>query len=620
MKSIALTGLIALTSILSAFQVSADVNAAYLCSFCLVALGLVEQSAFQIHLENALIAKCGDSKLCQRAVKELTLSLTANVVPEDLCSEMKMCTQNCPLFDQWPVNPLPPKPIEWPILRRKLASESTSVTPKPSTSDDILKENIPRDLSTLKSIFEALLIGNSVLPESWGPWAHIAMGLGELDFLIKAAQGITVPQVGTNSEPCGFNITCKIEHLANHKPFQDHDGDYFASDFSRRLRGNDWRGTDCDDRRDDVYPGRRASKHNAEIDHNCNGIYGSNATATYEELFCAGTPQRGLVILGDSATAHFHVPPQWITAQGWTMDQILVDAENELDQPHCSWGTGHVVPEDCPYQHAIPGIDGVLSLYTQLRQRNRCNHNDFQNIGVNGARITSSMQLVDAMARDPANDHPLLVYLALIGNDVCNGHPGYDHMTDPDDFYVHAMETLNKLDTIVPSGSHVVSVALFDGELLYQTMHNKQHPIGAKYSSLYDFMNCLEENPCWGWLNSNATARRITTQHSNSLNRVYQNISETQTFKNFEFIYFSPKWTDIFDDYLATGQPLSDLIEPADGFHPSQTGNALFAKYFFNFLEKEHPEALGPVNPHNDEIDAMFFSGMKGHGIRKSQV
>ena len=145
------------------------------------------------------------------------------------------------------------------------------------------------------------------------------------------------------------------------------------------------------------------------------------------------------------------------------MDQLLPDAMNEVDQPHCSWGTGHATPEECPYQYPVPGVNGVISLYTQLRERNRCNHNDFQNIGVNGARMTSSKQLVDAMARDPTNDNPLLVWLALIGNDVCNGHTGFGSMTTPEEFYTKAMETLNQLDTVVPPNSHVVSLALFDG-------------------------------------------------------------------------------------------------------------------------------------------------------------
>ena len=47
---------------------------------------------------------------------------------------------------------------------------------------------------------------------------------------------------------------------------------------------------------------------------------------------------------------------------------------------------------------------------------------DFQNIGVNGARMTSASGLVDAMARHPDTDAPALVWLTLLGNDVCNGH------------------------------------------------------------------------------------------------------------------------------------------------------------------------------------------------------
>ena len=61
-------------------------------------------------------------------------------------------------------------------------------------------------------------------------------------------------------------------------------------------------------------------------------------------------------------------------------------------------------------------------------------------------------------------------------------------------------------------------------------------------------------------------------------------------------------------DYAKAGNPLTNLIEPADGFHPSQAGNALFAQKFYEFLDTNYPEALGPVNPFNAEIDAKFFS------------
>jgi len=170
---------------------------------------------------------------------------------------------------------------------------------------------------------------------------------------------------------------------------------------------------------------------------------------------------------------------------------------------------------------------------------------------------------------------------------------------------------LTAIDATVPKGSYVIALALFDGELLYDIMHEHQHPVGSRYSDIYDFMNCLEENPCWGWLNSNQTVRQETTKWSNSLNREYTKIANTMTFNNFEFIFYSPNWVKLFQDYQDAGYSLVDLIEKADGFHPSQAGNALFATQFFAWLEAEHPEALGPVNPHNAEIDALFWNNKK---------
>lgn len=61
-------------------------------------------------------------------------------------------------------------------------------------------------------------------------------------------------------------------------------------------------------------------------------------------------------------------------------------------------------------------------------------------------------------------------------------------------------------------------------------------------------------------------------------------------------------------DYEKQGYKLEDLVEKTDGFHPSQAGNALFALTFFDWLQKEHSDALGPINPYNEEIDRLFFS------------
>jgi acyloxyacyl hydrolase len=62
----------------------------------------------------------------------------------------------------------------------------------------------------------------------------------------------------------------------------------------------------------------------------------------------------------------------------------------------------------------------------------------------------------------------------------------------------------------------------------------------------------------------------------------------------------------MFSTYAKAGGLPKNLVEPVDGFHPSQTGNALFAKTFWDWLEINHPDALGEINPYNSEIDTVF--------------
>ena len=68
---------------------------------------------------------------------------------------------------------------------------------------------------------------------------------------------------------------------------------------------------------------------------------------------------------------------------------------------------------------------------------------------------------------------------ALIGNDVCNGHPDtVDHMTTPADMEASARATMAFLDTKLPKGSDVVMMGLADGRILYEALHDRVHPIG----------------------------------------------------------------------------------------------------------------------------------------------
>ena len=586
-------------------KIHGDFNQAYVCSTCTLVLGIVEEASLQAQLEPYLKTKCEEKfekkierNACEKEVEKLVAGVEAKASPDDLCKSLDLCyIEECTLYTTWPV-PLPPAQPEWPTQRRRLESKPNG------------KERFPY----LHEIFNEIAgsINNSPynnMQNMASTFAKTASVIHDLKNIKDNGGKISSISDKDDVNGCGHDLECHAKAVATHMPFQDHDGDTFASEKSKTLRGNDWRGVDCDDKSDKVYPGRKINDADDDgVDHDCNGVYGANETGSFEDLFCSQYPGKSLVMLGDSATAHFHLPPQWLTAQNWEIDNFLGVAENEIDYPQCSWGTGHVDPSLCPYQDEVPGISGVSSLYLKLRDRNRCNHNDFQNIGVNGARITSAEGLVDAFKRDKDNDKPVLLWISLIGNDVCNGHPGFDHMTTPEDFYIDAMNTLARLDTMLPPNSHVVALALFDGELLYDIMHDLQHPVGSTYRELYDFMNCYEESPCWGWLNSNATDRQLTTQRSNELNEVWRDISLTETFENFKFIFYDPVWTDLFGSYAQSGLPASNLIEKSDGFHPSQAGNALFAETFYSWLEEHHPDALGEANPHNEEIDNMFFS------------
>lgn len=103
-------------------------------------------------------------------------------------------------------------------------------------------------------------------------------------------------------------------------------------------------------------------------------------------------------------------------------------------------------------------------------------------------------------------------------------------------------------------------------------------------------------------------------------------ITLTQKFNHFDTIYFASPINGThtrilyytFNQYLTcysaevikiwTGQggQVYELIEPVDGFHPSQIGNALVADYMWKQIEENYPHILPPINPNNAQIDKLF--------------
>lgn len=536
-----------------------DVNGGSTCAACSILSGLMQQLA-EIH--NVSIIKAVDmfcsflpdqfQAICSRMVEVVSydmIALLEKETPDVFCYTINLCKNDtgefCRLFPAPKMNP---------------------------------KEDIFFRVAKVKNKI------SSFLPEK---------GIGPL----LSNVFIDICQVEPIKHLC--------DSLNNHTPYEDADGDNFST--RGTIRGFYWRGKDCDDKNLNIYPGRYTA-NDSVVDTNCNGILGveSGSGQTYESLWCRDSEQMGTIVLGDSASAHFHIPPSWLTSEEInkeTYKDLLLVLENEFDWPMMSSSTGFM---NSSWPVSISGE--VDSTYLRLLELNRCNHRDFQNIAVNGARAgPMADEIVKTFARRGTDDNPIFLTLALIGNDVCNGHPNMDHMTKPGDFYTHILETLNYVDQHVASGSVAIGVGLVDGRILFDILANRIHPIGSlhkdvTYAQVYDYLNCLQISPCFGWLNSNETWRNLTTGRAEQLNTAFKSVVANNTFKNLKVIYIDPPLPEAIREM---GHNPWELIEPVDGFHPSQAGNALTTKLTFKILAGMEG-VLPRVNPFNDKIREKF--------------
>ncbi len=192
--------------------------------------------------------------------------------------------------------------------------------------------------------------------------------------------------------------------------------------------------------------------------------------------------------------------------------------------------------------------------------------------------------IVNSLARNATTDVPLVVFHALIGNDVCNGHPGMGSMTTVEDFGASVNSTLAYLESTLPRGSTVILIGLAQGTTLYNVTHNQTHPIGTSYPALYDYLSCLGVNPCWGWLNTDASWRAATQARADQLNVEYGRIVADWQARHsgnnggsFELLFFNPDLEAamtkyVLEDPCADGvhcdksRTPMDCIEPGDGF------------------------------------------------------
>ncbi|NXK98763.1 AOAH hydrolase, partial [Formicarius rufipectus] len=414
------------------------------------------------------------------------------------------------------------------------------------------------------------------------------------------------------SSICAFpllaNLCEKVKYVLRNKlPFEDFDGDKFST--FPTLRGYHWRGRDCNDKNTTVYPGRRPDNWDAKNDSNCNGIWGVDPKdgIPYEEKFCKGADSRGVVLLGDSAGAHFHIPPEWMTVtqmSAKSFANLPMAFSNELDWPQFSEITGFL-------NSTIGGWTD--SLYLRLRKRNRCNHRDLQNISQNvHYHINISVYLSFSLARNQLLDNPAIVIYATIGNDVCNGNRDtLAHMTTPKEMLSNVVQALRYLDSRLPKGSHVILTGLVDGRFLWDNLHDRYHPLGqlnrdVTYSQIYSFLDCLQVSPCSGWLTPNETLRNLTSERALQLSNVLKEIARSEKFDNFDIFYMDFPLRQTAEEWHRMGGEPWQLIEPVDGFHPSQIAAALGTSITWQKVLHEWPQVLGKENPFNEQIEAIF--------------
>ena len=216
----------------------------------------------------------------------------------------------------------------------------------------------------------------------------------------------------------GVKQLCDAFEAAFHRvlPGLDVDGDGHSPVES--LRGSLWRGRDCHDGNREIHPGRRPYEGDILVDTNCNGILGLNLSSglAYEEELCGASGARGIIYVGDSVGAHFHVPPQWFSPLEMNEEMFtnLTDVvSREGDWPDLGFATGY-------RNSTMPSIiqGATDSLYLRLRERNLCNHRDYHNLARNGANSSDTLYYMKAMGRE-ARDLPAILFYSLIGA-VCS--------------------------------------------------------------------------------------------------------------------------------------------------------------------------------------------------------
>jgi len=321
---------------LGATGLGASSNAT-LCIACTLVLTLAEERALDAGQDgSSAICALLDAQRASAAQQPALSPCAAGAVlpsPDELCKELDLCDGTCALFPGglWPPPHVAASTAGGDTMHARRIGEGGS--PSSSSGDELarlLAADDPMAALRRAVVAAAQRLPSAMLLQPPEAVARAATAASVDAAVLSGGGGVAAaPKI---PDPCGLNITCLVNRIGNlHLPLLDDDGDAFAptgqgddSLVARRARGSHWRGADCNDLDAVVYPGRRAGADLLE-DTNCNGIHGGGeGIPSYEEKWCAHSSPRGVIALGDSATAHFHIPPALFSADNFSLEELPV--------------------------------------------------------------------------------------------------------------------------------------------------------------------------------------------------------------------------------------------------------------------------------------------------------
>ena len=227
--------------------------------------------------------------------------------PDLYCQDLGLCDGTCSIFTQyWPTKS-PDFPTDGGVIdqRRRLVASPTAHRDSPGYATVIT--------------FSKMLHGKLVEKQADDPL------LQPFYFIMKhIAKYFAAPCEG------GLDLGCDIHRVFDeHLPLIDNDNDTYSTMY--QLRGADWRGKDCNDQEASIRPGVVKTHQNPFVDANCNGISGVTKSGTNEDVYCSAYGQApGIAVLGDSVSAHFHIPPQYINAASLNFSGVIEAGLNEV--------------------------------------------------------------------------------------------------------------------------------------------------------------------------------------------------------------------------------------------------------------------------------------------------